>query len=168
LFLFLAYLAASLQANILIIDWSDLSTPRSTLPTSEQKLMYSRIVDNVQGVGVRIAGFIQWLVGQGLLTSSSAHVIGLGMGAQVGGEAGNEYRRLNGGSAFWRISGLDPIGPYSSLPSIEPRRLTARDAGFVDIIHSNGGQQGDFFCAGHADFYRKKSFFNFGQDLVSL
>ena len=56
-----------------------------------------------------------------------------------------------------RITGLDPAGPAFELARKEVR-IDKSDANFVDIIHTNGGNENDGFlgmnnAVGHADFF---------------
>ena len=56
-----------------------------------------------------------------------------------------------------RITGLDPAGPAFELARKEVR-IYKSDANFVDIIHTNGGNENDGFlgmnnAVGHADFF---------------
>lgn len=50
------------------------------------------------------------------------------------------------------IPGLDPALPLFS-PGSDTERLSSSDAGFVDVIHTDGGILGYPWPLGHADFY---------------
>lgn len=76
------------------------------------------------------------------------HVIGFSLGAQTAAFASKHLRpdlRLD------RISGLDPALPlfYGDRDS----KLSADDAEFVDVLHTNAFIQGQASPCGHVDFY---------------
>lgn len=74
------------------------------------------------------------------INSSSIHVIGHSLGAQIAGFAGKTFKKLTG-KKFARITGLDPAGPcfFEEKPD---SRLSRNDADLVDIIHTNAGVYG--------------------------
>ncbi|XP_035827095.1 pancreatic lipase-related protein 2 [Aplysia californica] len=91
---------------------------------------YEQAVANTRLVGAEIKVVVNEMVAEGL-NLNDVHLIGHSLGAQTSGTAG---KLLNG--QVGRITGLDPARPsYEFLH--EDVRLDAKDAKFVDIIHTN-------------------------------
>ena len=68
-----------------------------------------------------------------------------------------KYTRDHFGFTIGRVTGLDAAGPLFERCTNEVR-IDKSDADFVDLIHTNGGDEIDGFCGihaavGHADFY---------------
>ena len=68
-----------------------------------------------------------------------------------------KYTRDYFGYTIGRVTGLDAAGPLFEKTSKEVR-IDKSDADFVDLIHTNGGDELDGMCGihaavGHADFY---------------
>lgn len=106
---------------------------------------------------------------------NAVHLIGFSLGAQVVGAAGREFKKATNISIA-RITALDPARPCffqiespsdsytwdavsniknnytSSLDGIL-KCLSANDAKFVDVIHTNAGQFGVERNVGHVDFF---------------
>ncbi len=71
--------------------------------------------------------------------------------SSTGGNVGQNYQTLTG-EKLARITGLDPAGPlfFSSFPF---PKINKNNAAFVDIIHTDEGDNGDISVDGDADFY---------------
>ncbi|RZC36887.1 Lipase and/or Abhydrolase 6 domain containing protein [Asbolus verrucosus] len=129
------------EVNIICVDWEK----GAILPN------YVKATANTRLVGKQLAMLLKGLVDNNVLSLRSTHLIGFSLGAHVAGFAGAELGNLS------RITGLDPAGPL--FESQDPRaRLDQSDAGFVDVIHSNGenlilGGLGSYQPMGHVDFY---------------
>jgi len=75
------------------------------------------------------------------------HLVGHSLGGQSVGKMGRSFQSAHlGGQKVRRITGLDPAGPrfesngyQDGLRDLEMNILTAESAGFVDVIHTNGG-----------------------------
>lgn len=123
------------------MDWEN----GATLPN------YVRAAANTRLVGRQLAYLLKGLEQHNKLNMSRVHLIGFSLGSHVAGFAGMELKGLQ------RITGLDPAGPL--FESQHPQaRLDDTDAGFVDVIHSNGenlilGGLGSWQPMGTVDFY---------------
>jgi len=90
--------------NVLIVDWSSLSTSRLDLALTTKS--YTASVKNVRIVGKRIANMINFLLSQKLLyTTEHVHLIGHSMGAHIAGYTGYELQKI-ANSSIGRITGI--------------------------------------------------------------
>ncbi|KAK6189125.1 hypothetical protein SNE40_005163 [Patella caerulea] len=108
--------------NILSLDWR----------RGADELVYLQAVANTRIVGALGAEVVRKLVAVGV-SSRVMHLIGHSLGAHVAGYIGTEVKDSN---RIFRISGLDPAGPYfeGTPPMV---RLDSTDAVFVDVAHTN-------------------------------
>ncbi|XP_054262541.1 lipase member I-like [Macrosteles quadrilineatus] len=111
----------------------------------EKSWCYLTAIVNIEHVGKCLAPVVTGLRRH---KSNDIHIIGFSLGAQVANYLANTL----GKNKLPRITGLDPAGPGFTLMS-KTRRLDPSDAKFVDVIHTNGGLQGDIQTCGHIDFY---------------
>ncbi|XP_004535454.1 vitellogenin-1-like [Ceratitis capitata] len=79
------------------------------------------------------------------------HLMGHSLGAQIVGEAARQYNRLTG-EKIPRVTGFDPAG---SCINYDQRliTITASDASYVDIIHTNPSLVGQAIPTGDVDFF---------------
>ncbi|XP_039208152.1 pancreatic lipase-related protein 2-like isoform X1 [Crotalus tigris] len=132
--------------NCFAVDWED-----------GAKCTYFIAGSNIRVLGAVIAKFIFTMMKIYQYCPSNVHLIGHSLGAHTAGEAGRRLQYVSKKSpGIGRISGLDPaaIG-FEGFP--EMVRLDPSDAGFVDVIHSNGARfplgLGMFNATGDMDFY---------------
>ncbi|KAL0831448.1 hypothetical protein ABMA28_002250 [Loxostege sticticalis] len=104
------------QANVFIVDWS-----------FHANSGYNNAVAAVPSIAEFLSAFLEALE----IPLNNTHLIGFGLGAHICGITG---RDLNGEIA--RITGLDPSG---RLWGPGTQRLSATDARFVEVIHTDGG-----------------------------
>nr|CAI5825697.1 unnamed protein product [Callosobruchus analis] len=135
-----AYLSRKDHHNVILVDWSELST----FP------WYQTAVENVQKAAYQLADFIDLFNGTGELPIGNVHVVGFSLGSHVAGIAGKTLsdRTLR----IPRITALDPALPEFSLNGYV-KRITSTDAEYVDVIHTDSGIFGLPISVGHADFY---------------
>ncbi|GBO00924.1 Inactive pancreatic lipase-related protein 1 [Araneus ventricosus] len=107
--------------NVIIVNWTD-----------SNQFPYYQAFANGRVVGAQTAKLINLLMENKGITPDSVHLIGHSLGGQVSGWAGERVPGLG------RITGLDPAGPFFQNAPKEVR-LDNTDAEFVDVIHSNGG-----------------------------
>ncbi|XP_011185240.1 vitellogenin-1-like [Zeugodacus cucurbitae] len=111
--------------------------------------LYSWSAQNTDNIGKYVAQGIQRL--SLFMDISKLHLMGHSLGAQIVGAAARHYRLLTGQSLPY-VTGLDPAFPCFN----EDEGLTtisANDADFVDIIHTNVGVYGQYAAYGDVDFY---------------
>ncbi|XP_062134949.1 pancreatic lipase-related protein 2 [Drosophila sulfurigaster albostrigata] len=125
--------------NVILVDWSAMVT----VP------WYSNAVENLPVTARYLARFLRYLVTSGYAVKH-IHLIGFSLGAEVAGFAGKQLQEW--GIKLTRITALDPALPLFEGNSSN-RRLSPKDARFVDVIHTDGGILGNPTAMGHADFY---------------
>ena len=111
---------------------------------------------NTQVIGRAIAYMLNELIVKYDYDPSQLHCVGHSLGGHVCAYAG-KYAYSNWGWIMGRITGLDPAGPQFDKTATEVR-LYRTDAHFVDILHTDAGNEnrgfiGSELAAGHADFY---------------
>ncbi|CAK9799555.1 Pancreatic lipase-related protein 2 [Anthophora quadrimaculata] len=119
--------------NVLAVDYREIAD-----------MSYLSSVALVGDVGKAIATALDTIVLSDV-NATKVHIIGHSLGSQVAGSAARQTK-FN----VSRITGLDPAGPLFYLLNTH---LSAADAQFVDIIHTDMGIYGLAMATGHVDFY---------------
>uniref|UniRef100_A0A8B9G1L7 Phospholipase A1 member A n=1 Tax=Amazona collaria TaxID=241587 RepID=A0A8B9G1L7_9PSIT len=114
--------------NVIAVDWVYGSTGA-----------YPSAVENVTELALSISQFISRLLALGV-SGTSIHIIGVSLGAHVGGLVGHFH-----GGQLGRITGLDPAGPKYTKASPE-ERLDPGDALFVEAIHTDADSYKYLIC----------------------
>ncbi|KAJ8984335.1 hypothetical protein NQ317_012555, partial [Molorchus minor] len=138
-----AYLSRKEARNIILLDWSELAA----FP------WYGAAVANVKYIGLRLKQFIEAFHDSGEIPVDKLHIVGFSLGCHIAGISGKLLRK---DLRIPRITGLDPALPEFSLNGKyinTTTRLTATDADYVDVIHTDSGIFGFPISIGHADFY---------------
>ncbi|XP_076638118.1 pancreatic triacylglycerol lipase-like isoform X2 [Colletes latitarsis] len=121
--------------NVIMIDWSKISKTR-----------YSYASHQVITVGKYVSSMIDFLQKQGMDVSRLT-IAGHSLGGHVAGLAGHYAN-----STVNYIVGLDPALPNFAFAK-PGSRISASDAQYVTIIHTNGGFLGFETEIGDSDFY---------------
>ncbi|XP_065090093.1 lipase member H-A-like isoform X2 [Ochlerotatus camptorhynchus] len=122
--------------NVLAVDWEK----------GAQTLLYPVARYRVPKVGKLVAAVVDRLLDFGQ-TPDQIGIIGHSLGAHIAGLAGKNTRRK-----VACIVGLDPASPLFRLKK-PAKRLSDKDAQYVEVIHTNGKALGIFASIGTADFY---------------
>ncbi|XP_054337979.1 phospholipase A1 member A isoform X7 [Pongo pygmaeus] len=125
---FIRTLLLATNANVIAVDWIYGSTG-----------VYFSAVKNVIKLSLEISLFLNKLLVLGV-SESSIHIIGVSLGAHVGGMVGQLF-----GGQLGQITGLDPAGPEYTRASVE-ERLDAGDALFVEAIHTDTDSYSYLIC----------------------
>lgn len=124
--------------NVIVVDWSE----------GASSINYAKSRNSIKYVGYKVAKFIEFMKINAGLSIEQLHLVGHSLGAHICGMAGkyveNDY--LN------TIVGLDPAGPLFYLQHPDDR-LSADDAEYVEVLHTNGGLLGMLEPIGDADYY---------------
>ncbi|KAK9712795.1 Lipase [Popillia japonica] len=126
--------------NVIAMDWSRHASG-----------LYSTAVSRLPAVGRLAAEMILNFSDVHNIPLSNFHLIGHSLGAHLFGFAGKHIIELRG-QRVGRITGLDPAGPsYEGNPP--NNRISADDADFVDIMHTDGGGLGMRASVGDVDYF---------------
>merc|ERR1712046_29950 len=133
------------NVNFIGIDWRGVS----------QNVEYVQSAADTQIVGRAVAYMFNELKKAGW-NDSQFECVGHSLGGQACGYAG-KYAKSEFRMNLGKVHGLDPAGPMFERCTKEVR-IDRGDASFVDIMHTNGGNEDNGFlginaAVGHADFF---------------
>lgn len=133
------------DVNFLALDWSG----------GSKQLDYPLAAANTQVAGRSIAYLFNQLKSAGF-RNSDFHCAGHSLGSHVCSYAA-KYAKSEFQITLGRVTGLDAAGPLFEKADTAVR-IDKSDATYVDLIHSNGGNEDDGFlginrACGHADFF---------------
>nr|UPI76698.1 vitellogenin [Zeugodacus cucurbitae] len=106
---------------------------------------------DVEQTGQMIGKTLVQLTDEADVPQEIIHVVGQGIGAQVAGAAGRQYKRWTG-HQLRRITALDPAKIFASDKKVLSG-LARGDADFVDAIHSSTCGLGTRRRVGDVDFF---------------
>ncbi|KAI8422635.1 hypothetical protein MSG28_006415 [Choristoneura fumiferana] len=136
-----AYLEAKPGTNIILLDWSNMSHGSYLVNAAR----------NTRKVGAAAAEQLNKLLENGLKLDSF-HVIGHSLGSHVAGytarELKNKYHKT-----VRRLTALDPAFPAFYPDGVMMDHVNAKDAEFVDVIHTDAGGYGAPVRTGTVDFW---------------
>ncbi|XP_075974575.1 inactive pancreatic lipase-related protein 1-like isoform X2 [Anticarsia gemmatalis] len=136
-----AYLEARPGTNVVLLDWSNMAHGSYLVNAAR----------NTKKVGSAAAEQLNKLLESGLLLEKF-HVIGHSLGSHVAGytarELKNKYSKV-----VKRLTALDPAFPAFYPDGVVMEHVNAKDAEFVDVIHTDAGGYGAPVRTGTADFW---------------
>ncbi|XP_072933643.1 pancreatic lipase-related protein 2-like [Epargyreus clarus] len=124
--------------NILVLDWANFGFGN-----------YIGAGLSVQTVGMETGKALLKLL-KGGLSLQGLHIVGHSMGVNVAAIIARYLKSK--GVKVPRLTGLDPAYP-GFYPALLAVPVSPEDAGFVDIMHTDGGGFGAPASTGHADFW---------------
>lgn len=135
------------DCNVIIVDWSG----------GAKQLSYIKAAGNTALVGRQASLLVQRLIEstRGTLGPDQVHMVGFSLGGQIAGFFARHFKGATG-KLIARITPLDPAAPLFENTSSS---VTDKDAAYVDVIHTSGGdiivvgQLGIERPVGHVDFY---------------
>ena len=131
--------------NFVALDWSG----------GAKIADYAQAAANTQSAGRAIAHMFNELKNNGF-RANQFECAGHSLGAHVCSNAA-KYAKSEFGFTINRVTGMDAAGPMFEETTAAVR-IDKSDASFVDLIHTNGGNEDSGFLGmhaalGHADFF---------------
>ncbi|EDW11824.1 pancreatic triacylglycerol lipase [Drosophila mojavensis] len=137
-----AYLERN-DTNLIVLDWGELA---------DGNYIFDAVV-NAKQLGPELAKVLLDMFEHGL-DIEKFHIVGHSLGGQMAGIIGREItRRSKGVLKIKRITGLDPAFPLFYLTAGLAAHLSASDAEFVDVIHTDAWLYGAPSSTGTVDFW---------------
>lgn len=131
------------DGNVILVDYSSLIDPNDHVSTA---------ISSAPLIAEAVSDLVNLLRESFDMDLQKLHIVGFSLGGQLAGlVAQNVYQSL--GEKVKRITALDPAGyPFTVTTPIN-ERLTADDADYVEVIHTNAGGSGFLSPCGHVDYY---------------
>lgn len=131
------------DGNVIVVDYSEVIDNAADLAAGAAK---------VPAIAKAIADLVVLLHDSFNFDLQHLHAVGFSLGGQISGLLGqNILERLQHRLAH--ITGLDPAGVFFNASTPHDERLTADDADFVEVVHTNAGYLGFQTPCGHVDYY---------------
>ncbi|XP_049869568.1 phospholipase A1 2-like [Pectinophora gossypiella] len=130
---------------LIIIDHSEYTNARDgKIQNYDRSVFYSYYIGTA--LGKLLAGFRK----KGY-PSKNIHAVGHDLGSQMLGFAGTEYTKETS-EKIWRITALDPAGPYFSNSLIDDQ-VRSGVAEYVEVYHCSSGGLGTESVLADTDFF---------------
>ncbi|XP_026732602.1 pancreatic lipase-related protein 2-like isoform X2 [Trichoplusia ni] len=136
-----SYLDARPDTNVVLLDWSNMAHGSYLVNAAR----------NTKKVGAAAAEQLNKLLESGLLLEKF-HVIGHSLGSHVAGYTARELKTKYN-KVVKRLTALDPAFPAFYPDGVVMEHVNAKDAEFVDVIHTDAGGYGAPVRTGTADFW---------------
>nr|XP_021182345.2 inactive pancreatic lipase-related protein 1 isoform X1 [Helicoverpa armigera] len=136
-----SYLEARPGTNVILLDWSNMAHGSYLVNAAR----------NTKKVGMAAAEQLNKLLDSGLLLEKF-HVIGHSLGSHVAGYTARELKTKYN-KVVKRLTALDPAFPAFYPDGVVMEHVNAKDAEFVDVIHTDAGGYGAPVRTGTADFW---------------
>ncbi|XP_061390780.1 lipase member H-A-like [Musca vetustissima] len=131
------------DGNVIVVDYSEVIENSDDLAAGALK---------VPQIAEALADLVYLLHDSFNLDLQQLHAVGFSLGAQISGVLGHSlHQRVQ--QKLARITALDPAGVFFNESTPHDERLTADDADFVEVVHTNAGYLGFRTPCGHVDYY---------------
>ncbi|XP_028167635.1 pancreatic triacylglycerol lipase-like isoform X1 [Ostrinia furnacalis] len=136
-----AYLESRPGTNVILLDWSNMSHGSYLLNAAR----------NTKKVGAAAAEHLNSLLEAGLCLDK-VHIIGHSLGSHVAGYTARDLQHTYN-KTVKRLTALDPAFPAFYPDGVVMEHVNAKDAEFVDVIHTDAGGYGAPVRTGTVDFW---------------
>ncbi|XP_013111488.2 pancreatic lipase-related protein 3 [Stomoxys calcitrans] len=131
------------DGNVIVVDYSESITNSGD---------FESIVSLMPHIAEAIGELVMLLKHNFDFSLEHLHVVGFSLGGHISGITA-QYLHQSLGERIPRITALDPAGIYFTANTPSDQRLSSDDAEFVEVVHTNAGQQGFLSTCGHVDYY---------------
>ncbi|XP_049868423.1 inactive pancreatic lipase-related protein 1 isoform X2 [Pectinophora gossypiella] len=136
-----SYLESRPGTNVVLLDWSNMSHGSYLVNAAR----------NTKKVGQVTAEQINKLI-EGGVPREKVHLIGHSLGSHVAGYIARDLKNKHN-KTVKRLTALDPAFPAFYPDGVVMEHVSAKDAEFVDVIHTDAGGYGAPVRTGTVDFW---------------